>query len=152
MNQPIPTHLSHTPLIRVESYNHKDGAYHPNDTDAKGLSIGLASWDKSEVSLKVWRYTGEMWSRQAEELPWHRPLDLSILLLSSIAHSYRADIPASSLQESGSPQNFAQLKAYFESNSQEPKPGETTELEELKRRIRELRNILELAADALGIN
>jgi hypothetical protein len=28
----------------------------------------------------VWRYTGEKWSRQSEELPIHRVIDLTILI------------------------------------------------------------------------
>ena len=32
-----------------------------------------------DISAKVWRYTGEKWSRQSEELPLHRVLDLAIL-------------------------------------------------------------------------
>ena len=35
-----------------------------------------ARWD---ISAKVWRHTGEKWSRQSEELPLHRVLDLAIL-------------------------------------------------------------------------
>lgn len=49
-------------------------------TDTKGLSLGLAQWNdrgKVDISAKVWRYTGEKWSRQSEELPLHRVLDLA---------------------------------------------------------------------------
>lgn len=77
----IPTTLKHKPVIVAEDYEHIDGraAY---DTDAKGLSLGLAQWNdrgRVDVSAKVWRYTGEKWSRQSEELPLHRVLDLAIL-------------------------------------------------------------------------
>ena len=34
---------------------------------------------KVDISAKVWRHTGEKWSRQSEELPLHRVLDLAIL-------------------------------------------------------------------------
>lgn len=33
-----------------------------------------------DLSAKVWRYTGEKWSRQSEELPIHRVFDLASLL------------------------------------------------------------------------
>jgi hypothetical protein len=33
-----------------------------------------------DISAKVWRHTGERWSRQSEELPLHRALDLAILI------------------------------------------------------------------------
>ena len=45
--------------------------------------MGLAQWNDRgnvDVSAKVWRYTGEKWSRQSEELPMHRVLDLAILV------------------------------------------------------------------------
>ena len=77
----IPTHLKHKPVIVAEDYENIDG-YTPH-TDAKGLSLGLAQWNdrgKVNISAKVWRYTGEKWSRQSEELPLHRVLDLAILI------------------------------------------------------------------------
>ena len=75
----IPTALRHKPVIVAEDYEHVDGrnAY---QTDTKGLSLGLAQWNdrgKVDISAKVWRYTGEKWSRQSEELPLHRVLDLA---------------------------------------------------------------------------
>lgn len=81
----IPVTLKHKPVIVSENYENIDGrkAY---DTDAKGLSLGLAQWNdrgKIDVSAKVWRYTGEKWSRQSEELPMHRVLDLAILICRS---------------------------------------------------------------------
>lgn len=77
----IPTTLKHKPVIVADDYGHIDGrsAY---KTDAQGLSLGLAQWNdrgKVDISAKVWRYTGEKWSRQSEELPLHRVLDLCIL-------------------------------------------------------------------------
>lgn len=81
----IPTHLKHKPVIISENYENIDGrnAY---DSDAKGLSLGLAQWNDRgnvDISGKVWRHTGEKWSRQSEELPIHRILDLAILLCRS---------------------------------------------------------------------
>lgn len=78
----IPTTLKHKPVIVSENYENIDGrnAYH---SDAKGLSLGLAQWNdrgKVDISAKVWRHTGEKWSRQSEELPMHRVLDLAILV------------------------------------------------------------------------
>lgn len=68
-------------MVVAEDYERIDGrsAY---DSDAKGLSLGLAQWNdrgRVDISAKVWRYTGEKWSRQSEELPLHRVLDLAIL-------------------------------------------------------------------------
>ncbi len=78
----IPATLKHKPVIVVENYSEVDGK-RANDSDAQGLSIGLAQWNDRgsvEVSAKVWRHTGEKWSRQSEELPLNRVLDLAILL------------------------------------------------------------------------
>ena len=81
----IPTTLKHKPVIVAEDYGNIDGrsAYR---TDAQGLSLGLAQWNdrgKLDISAKVWRYTGEKWSRQSEELPLHRVIDLAILICRS---------------------------------------------------------------------
>lgn len=78
----IPTNLKHKPVIVSENYENVDGRY-AYDSDAKGLSLGLAQWNdrgKVDISAKVWRHTGGKWSRQSEELPLHRVLDLAILV------------------------------------------------------------------------
>lgn len=78
----IPTTLKHKPVIVSENYENVDGRY-AYKTDAKGLSLGLAQWNdrgKLDISAKVWRHTGEKWSRQSEELPMHRILDLAIMI------------------------------------------------------------------------
>ncbi len=88
----IPTTLKHKPVIVSENYENVDGRYAYN-SDAKGLSLGLAQWNdrgKVDVSAKVWRYTGEKWSRQSEELPLHRVLDLAILVCRAKEHFQEA--------------------------------------------------------------
>lgn len=84
----IPSSLKHKPVIACENYENIDGrrAY---DSDAKGLSLGLAQWNdrgKIDISAKVWRHTGEKWSRQSEELPMHRVIDLAILICRAKLH------------------------------------------------------------------
>lgn len=84
----IPTTLKHKPVIVSENYEQIDGryAYH---SDAKGLSLGLAQWNdrgKVDISAKVWRHTGGKWSRQSEELPLHRVIDLAILVCRAKLH------------------------------------------------------------------
>jgi len=81
----IPATLKHKPVIISDHYGNIDGrnAYR---SDAKGLSLGLAQWNdrgKVDASAKVWRHTGEKWSRQSEELPLHRVIDLAILICRS---------------------------------------------------------------------
>lgn len=84
----IPTTLKHKPVIVSENYDHINGreAY---GSDTQGLSLGLAQWNdrgKVDISAKVWRYTGEKWSRQSEEMPLHKVLDLAILIARGIAY------------------------------------------------------------------
>lgn len=84
----IPTELKHKPVITVPDYPSVDGRY-ANNTDAKGLSLGLAQWNERgqvDVSAKIWRHTSKRWSRQSEELPLHRVLDLAILVCRSKAY------------------------------------------------------------------
>ena len=87
----IPTELMHKPVIVVEDYKNIDGKSAYN-SDVEGLSLGLAQWNDRgnlDISAKVWRHTGQKWSRQSEELPIHRILDLAIL--SCKAKQYFAD-------------------------------------------------------------
>ncbi len=85
----IPTYLKHKPVLEVANYDQLDGPYR-NKTDAKGLSVGLAQWNEpgcTEISAKVWRNTGEKWSRQSEELPLHRVIDLATLVCAAIRYA-----------------------------------------------------------------
>ncbi len=83
----IPTNLKHKPVIVSKEYDRIDGRI--ENSDAKGLSIGLAQWNdrgKIDISAKVWRYTGQKWSRQSEEMPLHRVLDLSIFVCRTLQY------------------------------------------------------------------
>lgn len=78
----IPTTLKHKPVVVSQNYEEIDGRY-AHHSDAKGLSLGLAQWNergKVDISAKVWRYTNQKWSRQSEEMPLHRVIDLAILI------------------------------------------------------------------------
>lgn len=89
MNIKVPTHLKHSPLLVVENYEDFDGPY-KYKSDAKGLSIGIAQWNgagETDLSAKVWRYTGGKWSRQSEELPLHRVFDLATLICTAMDYS-----------------------------------------------------------------
>jgi len=88
----IPTTLKHKPVIVSENYEEIDGRS-AGVTDAKGLSLGLAQWNdrgKVDISAKVWRYTGEKWSRQSEEMPIHRVIDLAILICRARQYFFEA--------------------------------------------------------------
>ncbi len=84
----IPNHLKHQPVILLEEYEDIDGKYE-GDSDAKGLSLGMAQWNERrnvDISAKVWRHPESKWSRQSEELPLHRVLDLAILICKAKKH------------------------------------------------------------------
>lgn len=78
-----PQTCNHKPIIAVNDYDQIDGMYHTG-TDAMALSIGRSTWDKSHISLKIWRRPNEKWSPQSEEMPIHRCIDLAILFLASL--------------------------------------------------------------------
>lgn len=69
----LPQNLSHKPVYALP-YEYFDGFY-AGKTDARFISIGLAQYDHDEVSVKIFRHTGEKWTRQSEELPLHRMID-----------------------------------------------------------------------------
>jgi len=83
----VPHWLKHKPVVVVDNYASIDGRHSTKNSDTKGISLGLAQWSDRkhyhEISAKIWRYTGEKWSRQSEEMPLHRVLDLAILICKS---------------------------------------------------------------------
>ena len=81
MNYSFPTHLKHQPIIGINNYDKVDGKY-ASDTDAMALTLGNAQWDHNDLSAKVWRKEPTKWSRQSEELPLHRVIDLATLIVS----------------------------------------------------------------------
>ncbi|MDU7710081.1 MAG: DUF6530 family protein, partial [Clostridium sp.] len=49
----------------------------------------------TELSAKVWRNTGEKWSRQSEELPLHRVIDLATLICITMDYSKNGRLSSS---------------------------------------------------------
>ncbi|HRT00726.1 MAG TPA: DUF6530 family protein [Bacteroidales bacterium] len=129
-----PKHLSHKPIISVNDYDKIDALY-ADKTDVKALSIGRAQYDSDQISLKVWRHTDEKWSRQSEELPIHRNLDLSILFLAALSTDITAHYPQSNLREVIDNESEVQIiKEYYEENRKFIEPR----LKELKRLLNEI--------------
>ena len=54
--------------------------------DAYFMDIGQSTWNKEDYSAKIWRWAnkGKCWSRQGEELPLSRVLDLAILVIAAV--------------------------------------------------------------------
>ena len=124
-----PKNLSHRSIISVNNYDKIDAQNPQQDTDVKALSIGISQYNNSEISLKIWRHTGKKWSRQSEELPLHRNIDLNILLLSALMTDVNSKYPQSVLREEIDDENAVQLiKDYYIQNECYLRPR----LEELK--------------------
>ena len=81
-SEQLPQHLAHRPVYAVP-YEQFDGHY-VGDTDARYISIGNAQWNEDEVSVKIMRYVGDKWTRQAEELPLHRAIDATVFLIMAV--------------------------------------------------------------------
>lgn len=130
----IPTHLTHKPIVIVNNYERIDGKF-KNDTDVVGLSIGKAQYDDSDISAKVWRYieNSERWSRQSEELPLHRVLDLAILTIASFMMDTKTNYPKTSLgEETIDEAQLRAIDAYVKSNKKE-----------IDARLKSLKNIID---------
>ena len=128
----VPEHLGHKPIIGVDNYDRIDGKY-ANNTDAKALSIGKSQWNTEDISAKVWRHTGEKWTRQSEELPIHRVLELAILILSSYIREDENGRSKTTLNEVViNHEEISTLQKYLNDNK-----------EYLEPRILELKNLLE---------
>lgn len=89
LNSPPPTHLKHRCLYLLP-YEGFDGQY-SNHTDCKYLGVGIAQYREGEdtpVSVKSWRKPEDKWSRQSEELPTHRNIDMTILQALVMQHDW----------------------------------------------------------------
>jgi hypothetical protein len=126
-----PQNLKHKPIIAVNNYDKIDALY-ANDSEVRALSIGQAQYDNNEISLKIWRHTGKKWSRQSEEMPLHRNIDLNILLLGSLLADVSSNYAMTSLREEISQKDkVEEIQNYYETNKKFLRP-----------RLEELKNVL----------
>lgn len=119
-----PRNLKHKPILEVANYESLDG-HRANNTDAKCLSIGVAQWNNgigTELSAKVWRQVDDRWSRQSEELPLNRVLDLATLVCESQLYANggklnkNSDLPINKVDSSEITNEI--LKSEFKKNEQ----------------------------------
>ena len=129
-----PKNLHHKPIMSVNDYDKID-AFNTNNTDVVALSIGRAQYDIQQISLKVSRHSDEKWSRQSEELPIHRNLDLSILFLAALSTDTTAHYSKSSLREIIDNYSDVQfIKDFYKENRKFIEPR----LKELKKLLNEI--------------
>lgn len=81
----LPQHLGHKPVYAMP-YQFFDGLSNGR-SDGRYLSVGLAQWNQDDVSIKIMRHTGNRWTRQAEELPLNRAIDMTSFLAHVLANS-----------------------------------------------------------------
>ncbi len=107
-NKDIPRHLKHQPIVALD-YEQID--QQAGGGDAKFASIGKAQWGFDDFSAKILRKTwdDQRWSRQNEELPLWRVLDLAILVAAQIL-----DKPSGYGESALSDADAAELKAYLD--------------------------------------
>jgi len=134
----------------VEYFDH-DGIY-AGETDAQYLSLGISTWSQQDLSLKVWRKGGknDVWLRQSEELPLHRPIDLVILLAAGMLKE--SNLPSNTLENQSSPleiqvnpsvpHRVKSLEDYFEHNC-----GSETKGEVIRKRLLALKMTLDELSD-----
>ena len=100
----VPTldRVKHQPVFLLP-YADYDGP-HAGATDCRYLSLGWAQYDPRSASLKTLRHSGSKWSRQSEEIPLHRAVDLVILLARAIRamgdgpHLHNVRLPAGTFE------------------------------------------------------
>ena len=81
----IPTWLMHRPIIAAP---YDKISWNDETSDAKYVSIGHATYDNEDLSVKIFRTTGSgRWSRQSEEVPIYRVGYMMQLLLTSIKYA-----------------------------------------------------------------
>lgn len=73
----FPEQILHKPVYVVPYFDLDP--WYAGDTDAQFITLGWSQWDQHELSAKVVRHSGQRWSRQSEELPLPRAIDLTIL-------------------------------------------------------------------------
>jgi len=97
MKTPDPYNLKHQPVFLLP-YDEHDGPF-AGETDCKFLSVGWAQYNPRAISVKTLRHTGTKWSRQSEELPIHRVVDLTLLLAEAVRSvDGRIELPAGTLE------------------------------------------------------
>lgn len=131
-----PTNLKHKPIISVNNYDEIDAQY-SKKTDVKALSIGSAQYDSEHISLKIWRKPNQKWSRQSEEIPLHRNIDLNILLLGALLADVNSEFPTTNLREEILDKSKVKIiQDYYKNHAHFLRPR----LEELKNKLDDFLN------------
>ena len=139
----FPDQIAHTPVYVVPYFAHDPDR--KDDTDAQFISLGWSQWDDDIPAAKVVRHSGQRWSRQSEELPLGRLIDLTILTALALSEgSSLTKIDHGVFENQAAPIDVAygskRDRAYLADSLSADKT--------LKRRLRELYRILKSLDDA----
>ena len=146
----VPENLSHKPIVAVDHYNLIDGHNVVTGTDVESISVGYAQFDNTnpdELTAKVFRRDSQSgrWSRQSEEIPLHRCVDLCNLIVQSIMNAKSIDyshVQTKIVPKIMKSNNIDDIKIFYD-RLNPSKPSETyTQLREKLRELRELIDIL----------
>lgn len=109
----LPQNLGHKPLIEDTTYKQTDASFYGAPTDAEAISIGKAIYDQNEISVKLWRYGNSKWSRQSEELPLHRVIDMATFIINNLKSISNPSLI------SNSNNNIQEIRNYYLTNNRE---------------------------------
>lgn len=135
----LPTGLKHQTLCAIPYVAH-DGKWAGN-TDAQHLSLGRAQWNSTDLSAKVLRHTETRWSRQSEELPVHRAIDL-VLFLAWALFGKSDEFPAHTLEHQQHPLKIEPSRSPSLRSLEREYPEDVHRTRERLRKLREVLNDL----------
>lgn len=133
----FPDHIAHKPVFVVPYFDLD--TWWAGDTDAQFITLGWSQWDHRELSAKVVRRSEKRWSRQSEELPLPRVIDLAILSALAYAEGDNlVQIPAGTFEN----QSTAISVAYSSKRDRSVAAAELRADEKLRSRLSTLYDIL----------
>lgn len=74
----LPQQLQHKPVYALP-YQQFENPF-GDVTDVRYISVGISQYDPQDISVKTMRRVADRWTRQAEELPLHRAVDVVLFL------------------------------------------------------------------------
>lgn len=135
----LPMHLKHQPVFAIPYFDY-DGK-HAGDTDCQFLSIGWAQYDPHALSAKIFRNPDNRWSRQSEEMPLHRVVDLTTLIALALEHHKEStlSLPDNFLENQEGEQKISRVD---EAKKKDAFSRELTGDHVLRRRLSKLADVL----------
>lgn len=146
-SEELPQDLAHKPVYALP-YEKFDGIEAGN-TDARYISVGISQWSPYEVSVKLMRFVKGKWTRQAEELPLHRAIDVTLFLAKAIFDNRngQVDIPANTFhQQAGTINITTENRTHGEMASYHAFLNEHSDL--LRKRLSALSDVLNSLKEA----